>query len=112
MKKQENKKNLNTPSSEKLSKKIFIGIFLDAEKRILLSQNEIWKESKMMPKLSDKTLSEVHFHGKEYLGIHLPDQISLKDLLEIKCEIQQQIEQLLPASSVLQFFTFPQFFIQ
>lgn len=104
-------KSLDT--NEKISKRFFLGCLITSELSMNLNQSIKWKHQKIMGDAPFK-LFEVHYQGKDYLGVYLDLQkILVSELIDSKASVLEQIKELCPqvSSETLSFFVFSQLFI-
>lgn len=99
----------------KVSVKMFVGFHLNSEIRMILNQSKTWKQASIMPlEKESQELIEVHFHGKDYFGRHLPlEKVPLQELKEIENHIKNRLKSYCPeydAESV-KICIFPQVFV-
>lgn len=82
----------------KVTIKLFAGLYLSSEIRMNLNQSKIWKQASIAS--GDKAhseLIEVHHHGKDYLGCYLPSpKITLAQLNEINDQIKMSLKSYCP----------------
>lgn len=99
--------------NSKLSKKLFLGVFLDSEKRMLLSQSVQWKQVKILPPTAQNELIEAHYQGKDYLGLYLSEALTSTQLDETKMKIQERMKAYCPTCETeeMKIFAFAQVFI-
>lgn len=83
---------MKSDSTSKISKKLFIGMHLDSEKRMLLSQSAEWKQVKISPQRSEDELTEVHHQGNDFLGLYLPEAVTLSQLHTATQVVQERMK--------------------
>lgn len=99
--------------TSKVSERLFLGCPLTSELRMHLNQSILWKHQKIAADPGLK-IQEVHYEGKDYLGIYLKlEKISLSDLEKQKLFLSEKIKEFCPKFSPegLGFFVFFQVFI-
>lgn len=83
---------MNLKTDGKVTTKIFAGCLVNAEMKMHLGQSSTWKQVAIMPREGSEELLEVHYHGKVYLGMYLPeDKATLKKLRSIEESIKERM---------------------
>lgn len=67
--------------SEKLTVKLFAGIFLTSEIRLHLKQSFAWKLVSMNPDKTILRLVETHYKSQDFIGFFLPEPSTTIDQL-------------------------------
>lgn len=93
--------------------RMFLGIYLTPDYRLHLNQNKEWRQSAIDHPQSLNTLTIIHFHNKEYLGMYVEDRISLDGLKISLLNFAKQFKVFLPESplDISKLAIFPQIFI-
>lgn len=103
---------LNT--TPKVSTRIFVGFLITAELKMHLNLSIKWKHANILGKKSKDILQEVHFHGKDFIGLYVPDtKLTVSSLLEYEKNIKQQLHTFCPKVEIenVDSIVFPQVFI-
>lgn len=99
----------------KVTVKLFVGCHLNSEIRMLLNQSKLWKQTAIMPsRKNGKELLEVHFHGKDYFGRHLPsEKVTLVELRETEDLVKDRLKAYCPEydAESIKICIFPQVFV-
>ncbi len=89
---------MTNTTTNHLTVKLFIGCLLNSEIKMHLSQSALWKQIAIAPAKQDEELSQVHFHGKDYLGIYLAaDKITMEHMHTFEERIKQRLQAYCPA---------------
>lgn len=107
---------MTTDTSHKVTTKIFIGCHITSEIRMHLNQSIQWKNASILNSASSSTpeLQEIHYHGKEYLGLYSPNKtLTIKDLTTEQNNILYQLKKYCPTLEVenIKIYVFPQVFV-
>ena len=98
----------------KISSKLFVGCQITSEVRMHLNQSIQWKHAGIISTNSGVRLQQVHFHGKDYFGFYVADQmISLFALKELQQKIRQELKGYCPdlETETISVCVFPQVFV-
>lgn len=105
---------MNTDLQNRLTLKLFLGVSLTSELKLLLSQSSSWKQSQIGPKSECYVFEEIHYHEKDYLGFYLPqEQVTLQELRELKGELKNRLQGYVPKYELdsLKVYVFSQIFV-
>lgn len=80
-----------------LTYQLFVGFPLSSELRIQLIRSHAWKESQIINPNGEKTLRQVHFEDKDFLGRYLPKaELSMNDLAALETSLRDELHALCP----------------
>lgn len=100
---------MNSPSI-----RLFSGCQVNSEIRMYLNQSVLWKHAAIEAPSNPAKMQEVHFHGKDYVGIYLEKKkFTVHELVIIEENIKQQLNYYCPMLHVenIKICVFSQLFI-
>lgn len=84
-------------SNEKISIRLFVGCLITSELRMHLNQSIEWKHLNIINNKDLKTLTEVPYKSKNYLGIYTDKlEMMLSDLKNTQASVEQLLKKICP----------------
>lgn len=104
---------MNIEVENRVKFKLFVGIQISAELRLLLNLSHEWKQAKITSPKGDD-LIEAHYHDKDYIGLFLSsEKTCVNELKLIELQIFQKLKNYCPkfSSEKIKILVFSQVFV-
>jgi hypothetical protein len=105
---------MNSNATNQINARIFVGLELNFEIKKKLNESHLWKDAKIVGGTNPKSLKEVQYQGKKYIGRLLPfNEVTLKDLDKEAKEVLEKLSEFCPLLKLEKNSTlvFPQVFV-
>jgi hypothetical protein len=105
---------MQTPISEKVDIKLFLGYLITSELQMHLKQSKEWKFAHLGTNDANDQLCEIDHKDKRYIGIYFPNhQITLAELKESDAGMRLKMKAYCPKFNIeqIKICVFPQLFL-